>query len=215
LSRRSRRRRARSAVRLVRQSDLPGCSAATVSPFPVVVPPLRLHACRAAGSRCAVPGRAAGQRAPGLVVLYGCGGFGRLDPRLAQQFARARFATMYLDTYALTPPPGRRGFCGVATTPAIRATWRATVLAAARALASRRGVDPQRIGLLGWSDGADLALAVAPTPGAGIDAVVAYSPDVFPQPAAREPGYPPAIELLSTVGDVHSLRRARARFTSP
>jgi dienelactone hydrolase len=117
---------------------------------------------------------------------------------------------MYLDTYALTPPPGRRGFCGVATPPAIRATWRATVLAAARALASRRGVDPQRMGLLGWSDGADLALAVASTPGAGIDAVVAYSPDAFPQLSARGPGYPPAIELLSAVGDVHSLRRARA-----
>jgi dienelactone hydrolase len=160
---------------------------------------------RAAICRDQRPGRESG-----LVVLYGCGGFGGLDYRLATVYAEAGFATMYLDTFALTPPPGRRGFCSVRTSPAVPAAWRTTVLAATRALAAARGVDPHKVGLLGWSLGADLALGVSSVTGAQIAVVVAYSPDVFPASTTRGRAYPPTIALLSGRGDIHSISEARA-----
>jgi dienelactone hydrolase len=147
-------------------------------------------------------------REPALVVLYGCGGFGGLDYRLATDYARAGFATIYVDTFALTPPPGRRGFCSVPTSPQVPALWQTTALAAARTLEAEPGIDSRRVGLLGWSLGADLALGAATAKGAGIAAVVAYSPDGFPRLSAQR--YPPSIVLLSEGGDVHSIRGARA-----
>ena len=149
-------------------------------------------------------------REPALVVLYGCGGFGGLDHRLAQTYPHAGFATLYIDYFALTPPLGRRGFCGRAVTSQIASVWRTTVLAAVGWLGSRGGVDPLRVGLLGWSLGANVALATASSPGGRqLAALVAYSPDAFPAAPTAASRFPPTIVLLSRRGDRPSLRGAR------
>lgn len=148
---------------------------------------------------------------PALIVLYGCGGYGGLDRRLAEEFPRAGYATLYVDYFGLTPPPDRRGFCSPRSiAPRVLAIWQEVVLSAAAALRHARGVDARRVGVLGWSMGADVALSVAAAGSRQLSVVVAYSPATFPPLAARASAFPPTLLLLSARGDVHALRGARA-----
>src|SRR5262249_52884102 len=64
---------------------------------------VRAELCRA--TRDASAGRA-------VVVLHGCGGFSTFDHRLAGALPQKGIATLYVDHFAPTPPPGTRGFCG-------------------------------------------------------------------------------------------------------
>ena len=94
-----------------------------------------------------------------MVVLYGCGGFGALDRGLAEQLPRIGVATLYVDYFWPTPPVAawmvRRG------TRSAFDTWRQEVVAAATAAGRLPGVAPGRIGVVGWSLGAALALVTA------------------------------------------------------
>src|SRR5262249_34498877 len=63
---------------------------------------VRAELCRA--TRDAKAGRA-------VVVLHGCGGFSTFDHRLAGALPQKGIATLYIDFFAPTPPPGRHGFC--------------------------------------------------------------------------------------------------------
>src|SRR5579875_866753 len=56
-------------------------------------------------------GPASGPRA--VVVLHGCGGFDTFDHRLTTELPRDGIATLDVDYFQPTPPPGTRGFCSV------------------------------------------------------------------------------------------------------
>ena len=105
--------------------------------------------------------RASGASSRAVVVLHGCGGFSTFDHRLATELPRLGISTLDVDYFQLTPPPGRKGFCGFhgATDPF--PTWLTVVRDAAAALGRAPGVDPKAVGVVGWSLGGGLALAVA------------------------------------------------------
>jgi len=52
-------------------------------------------------------GPASGPRA--VIVLHGCGGFGTFDHTLAADLPRFGIATLDVDLFARTPPPGDKG----------------------------------------------------------------------------------------------------------
>src|SRR5262249_21346697 len=56
--------------------------------------------------------RANGASSRAVVVLHGCGGFSTFDHRLATELPRLGISTLDVDYFELTPPPGRKGFCG-------------------------------------------------------------------------------------------------------
>jgi dienelactone hydrolase len=125
--------------------------------------------------------RASGASSRAVVVLHGCGGFSTFDHRLATELPRFGISTLDVDYFELTPPPGRKGFCGFhgATDPF--PTWVTVVRDAAAALGRAPGVDPKGIGVVGWSLGGGLALAVASTQGGGhpFHAVAGFSTGGF------------------------------------
>jgi dienelactone hydrolase len=100
-------------------------------------------------------------------VLHGCGGFSTFDHRLAGDLPQEGIATLYIDFFAPTPPPGDRGFCGgpktrrAASHQDVFSRWERVVLDAAAALRHARGINPHRVGVVGWSLGGGLAIATA------------------------------------------------------
>ena len=125
----------------------------------------------------------AGRAAPAVLVLYGCGRFGSLDSSLAHELPGAGIATLYVDYFAQTPPPaGGHGYCGGGGDAGnVWAAWHREVLDGAAALRRTSGIDPHRVGVVGWSLGGGVALdAAASAPAAGhgsrpFDAMVIYS----------------------------------------
>ncbi len=142
---------------------LPGPAAAAARPWPLFdagcrradfaspAGPVRAEACEPLEAQAVHPA---------VVVLYGCGGFGGLDRRLAEQLPRIGVATLYVDYFWPTPPPSRRGWCGGGAR-SVFDTWQKEVVAAASAAGRLPGVAPGRIGVVGWSLGAGLALVTA------------------------------------------------------
>jgi dienelactone hydrolase len=132
-----------------------------------------------------------------VVVLHGCGGFSTFDHRLATELPGYGISTLDVDYFGLTPPSGHKGFCGGfrGTTDPF-STWVTVVRDAAAALARVPGVDPKGVGVVGWSLGGGVALAVASGVG-GADpfhAVAGFSTGSF---GAQEvaPHLPPTILL--------------------
>ena len=81
---------------------------------------------------------------------------------LARDLPNHGVATYYVDYFGLTPEPSRRGFCRAhqAIERSV-ATWQRIVVDAARALKRMAGIDPRRVGAVGWSLGGGLALVTA------------------------------------------------------
>src|SRR5262249_11144409 len=106
--------------------------------------------CRRDGNRAAV------------VILHGCGGFDTLDHRLAAQLPSHGFATVYVASSAPTPPAGSLGFCG-GPRPSFDPfpIWIGEARAAAATLRDTPGIDPRRVGVVGWSLGGGVALGAA------------------------------------------------------
>lgn len=108
---------------------------------------------------CRTPSSA---RLPALIVLHGCGGFGGVDQILARDLPHDGVATYYVDYFGLTPPPSTRGFCGAGgRIDSGFGVWQRIVVDAGKALARTPGIDPARVGVLGWSLGGGLALVAA------------------------------------------------------
>lgn len=106
--------------------------------------------------------RAGGDSPRAVVVLHGCGGFSTFDHRLASELPRFGISTLDVDYFELTPPPGKKGFCGgFHGTSDPFATWVVVVRDAAAALARVPGIEPNAVGVVGWSLGGGVALAVA------------------------------------------------------
>jgi dienelactone hydrolase len=136
----------------------------TLPPFPRISPSCTRADFRSQGgtvrAALCLPGGV--QAAPAVVVLHGCGGFGTLDQVLARDLPASGIATFYVDYFGLTPPPSRKGFCNAHGRVANAfTTWQRIVVDAAAALQREPGVDPRRVGGVGWSLGAGLALVTA------------------------------------------------------
>jgi carboxymethylenebutenolidase len=108
-------------------------------------------------------------RRPAVVLLHGGGGVVPALCRLGEDLARRGYL-------ALVPHYFDQTGTGTATPPVIDAnfvTWMGTVRRAVGYAREMPEVDPDRVGLLGWSLGGSLALEVAAT-GAPVAAVVDY-----------------------------------------
>jgi dienelactone hydrolase len=147
---------------------------------------------------------------PAVLLLHGCGGAydrrGELTPRLREYaglFNREGWHVLVLDSLAVR---GVRELCtqrGAArtVTPALR---RKDALGALQWMAAQPEVDPERLVLLGWSNGASTVLAatnrrirdVAAAP-AVPRAAVAFYPGCE---AELRRGYEPAMPLLMLLG---------------
>lgn len=113
---------------------------------------VRAALCRAAGT----------ERMPAVVVLHGCGGMGGIDGVLARDLPSHGVAAFYVDYFGLTPPPGRSGFCGAGgLLGKAFPIWQRIILDATNALKATPGIDPGRVGAVGWSLGGGLALLTA------------------------------------------------------
>jgi carboxymethylenebutenolidase len=130
-------------------------------------------------------------------VLHGCGGFDTFDHRLAVELPTAGIATMYIDYFDPTPPPGRKGWCNggeSASGKDVFAVWQREVVDAAAHLRAVRGVDASRVALVGWSLGGGVAVATALTDKTRFRALVGFSTGFFGG-SADFAGMPPTLLL--------------------
>jgi len=98
-----------------------------------------------------VPGRG---RLPAIVLMHGCGGAKTPSHRWAGQLVAWGFGALVLDSF------GPRGIAQVCSAPQRLSSPQRTgdAYGALRFLQSQRGIDPDRIGLMGWSHGGSAAL---------------------------------------------------------
>jgi dienelactone hydrolase len=148
-----------------------------------------------------------------VVVLHGCGGFSTFDHRIVTGLPAYGIATLDVDYFAPTPPPGSKGFCDAHSRVAgAFGTWVTVARDAAAKLRAVTGL--QRVGVVGWSLGGAVALVAAP---GTFDAAAAFSTGSFRADpvAARLPptillsgGSTDAIPLAETRPLYDALRRA-------
>jgi dienelactone hydrolase len=173
----------------------------------------RGHMVRAALCR---PAKSA--RLPAVVVLHGCGGFGGIDEVLARDLPSHGVATYYIDYFGLTPQPSKRGFCGSPRIETSFSTWQRIVVDATNALKLMPGIDPGRVGAIGWSLGGGLAL-LAGEYGAGTTPI-RHSPfhalvvlSAFDH-SGQVGALPPTLVLSGGSGDAVPVSDARALYRS-
>ena len=116
---------------------------------------------------------------PAMVLLHPCNGVSAFETGWAQWFVQQGYAALIVDSFG---PRGVRTVCGVGGRP----TLRDRALDAFGALAFLRlqsGIDPKRIGAIGWSHGGGVALVAdnkqlvtATMQGNGFTAVVGLYP---------------------------------------
>jgi dienelactone hydrolase len=153
-------------------------------------------------------GASHGDRA--VVVLHGCGGFSTFDHRLAEELPKVGISTLYVDYFQPTPPPGRRGYCGVWTRPQdLFAVWQRVATDAARSLRPAFA----HVGAVGWSLGAGVALGAAEDVHP-FEAVAAFSALANPSVVAHAGALPPTIFLDGGTRDIVPPRNARALYAA-
>ncbi len=107
--------------------------------------------------------------APALVLLHGCGGpyarRGGLDERMRHYAALLNAQGAHALVLDSLTPRGEKELCTqkVGTRHVTQANRRLDALAALAWLAKRPEADPQRLGLLGWSNGGSTVLAAINT----------------------------------------------------
>jgi dienelactone hydrolase len=142
------------------------------------------------------------------IVLHGCGGFSTFDHRLATGLPAYGISTLYLDYFALTPPPGRRGFCGVWTRPReLFGIWERVVTQAGHMLRAHF----RRVAAVGWSLGAGVAISAAEN-ARPFDAVAAFSALAYPPVLDRAGRLPPTIFLDGGTHDIVPPSNTRALY---
>jgi dienelactone hydrolase len=154
-------------------------------------------------------GPASGGRA--VIVLHGCGGFSTFDHRLTAELPRYGIATLYVDFFDPTPPPGNRGFCDAFSQggPDPFPIWERVAADAAKSLRPRF----RHVGAVGWSLGAGLALSTAEDLHP-FDAVAAFSALAFGPQLARERLLPPTIFLDGGAHDIVPPANAEALYAA-
>ena len=149
--------------------------------------------------------------AAALVLLHGCGGpyerSGRLDQRMRSYAALLNAQGAHALVLDSLTPRGEKELCTqkLGTRQVTQANRRLDALAALAWLARRTGVDPQRLGLLGWSNGGSTVLAAVNTrhpavAAASVNAAfaVAYYPGCE---AELKRGFESRTPLLMLVGE--------------
>lgn len=158
---------------------------------------------------------------PAIVLLHGCGGIRQSHFHWAKTFNRAGFVTLVVDSFR---PRSLIGVCGGGTEAASNAIRVLDAFGALEFLQDHEAIDPNRIGLMGWSHGAISALAAVSNHGVGekfsgaFQAVVAMYPYClanrsFFKPVsimigASDDWTPPSLceDLkIHTYGDVHEV----------
>jgi dienelactone hydrolase len=184
---------------------LAGAAQASERPFPRLAGCVRADFASAGTTvRAARCGPASGPRA--VIVLHGCGGFSTFDHRLATDLPRRGIATLYVDYFGPTPPPGNRGFCDVRPRQAnVFGIWERVAADAALSLRPYYA----KVGAVGWSLGAGVALAAAEDLHV-FDAVAAFSAFASPPIVSRERLLPPSIFLDGGPRDIVPPANARA-----
>jgi dienelactone hydrolase len=149
-----------------------------------------------------------------VVVLHGCGGFSTFDHRLVTTLPDHGIATLDVDYFGPTPPPGRKGFCdaggGIA---GAFGTWVRLTRDAGAALRTTTGLDRQHVGIVGWSLGGGVAIAAAAGSAASrpFGALAGFSTGAFDAgAAARE--LPPTILLSGGSTDAIPLAETRPLY---
>jgi dienelactone hydrolase len=155
-------------------------------------------------------GPASGPRA--VIVLHGCGGFSTFDHTLAADLPRFGIATLDVDLFGRTPPPGNKGFCqgfrgSFVSDPF--PLWERTAADAARSLKSRYA----HVGAVGWSLGAGVAIATAEDLHV-FQAVAAFSAFADPNTLARANRLPPSIFLDGGSHDTVPPENARELYAA-
>ena len=149
--------------------------------------------------------------AAALVLLHGCGGpyerSGRLDQRMRSYAALLNAQGAHALVLDSLTPRGEKELCTqkIGTRQVTQANRRLDALAALAWLARRTGVNPQRLGLLGWSNGGSTVLAAVNTrhpavAAASVNAAfaVAYYPGCE---AELKRGFESRTPLLMLVGE--------------
>ena len=152
-------------------------------------------------------GPASGTRA--VIVLHGCGGFSTFDHSLAADLPRFGLTTLDVDYFGPTPPPGTKGFCDGFRGANPFPVWQRVAADAARTLRPHFA----RVGAVGWSPGAGVALATAESTRA-FDAVAAFSALAFPEELANAGDLPPTIFLDGGRRDIIPPANARAWYAA-
>jgi dienelactone hydrolase len=167
---------------------------------------------RAVRARLCLPGGAsATHRLPGVIVLHGCGGFGALDEIVARELPPHGIATYYVDYFGLTPPPSRKGFCNAGgSIDGAFAIWSRIARDATRSLKTVPGIEPARVGAVGWSLGGGLALSTAEQNPHLFRALVLFSSFAHDLQAAGQ--LPPTLVLSGGSGDAVPVAEARALY---
>ncbi len=154
---------------------------------------------------------AAQPSAPALVLLHGCGGpyerSGRLDERMRSYAALLNAQGAHALVLDSLTPRGEKELCTqkVGARRVTQANRRLDALAALAWLARRTGVDPQRLGLLGWSNGGSTVLAAINTQHPAVAAAgakAAFAVAFYPGcDAELKRGFDTRTPLLMLVGE--------------
>jgi dienelactone hydrolase len=149
--------------------------------------------------------------APAMVLLHGCGGFldrrGQLAERYTEMAARLNALGVHVLITDSLGPRGERELCTqrTGTRRITQAQRRLDALGALVWLAARPGVDRQRLGLLGWSNGGSTVLAATNRRHAQVatasvqpSLAVAFYPGCEAELAR---GYEPSVPLLMLLGE--------------
>jgi dienelactone hydrolase len=175
-------------------------------PFPHVAGCVRADFDGVRAARC---GPSHGQRA--VIVMHGCGGFSTFDHRLAVTLPRYGIATLYVDYFEPTPPPGDKGFCDAFTGGTdVFTTWQRVAAEAAQSL--RRSF--AQVGAVGWSLGAGVAISAAEDGHHPFDAVAAFSSYAAPWTLSQIGKLPPSIFLDGGTHDAVPPENARALYAA-
>ena len=160
----------------------------------------------------------AATNAPAVVLLHGCGGpYGRAG-RLSEHMVEYAKWLNAQGLHALVPdsltPRGERELCTqpTGTRKVTQANRRLDALAAIAWLAQRPEVDPQRIGLMGWSNGGSTVLAALNTRRAAVAPVQpAFAVAFYPGCEAElKRGFETNTRLLMLVGELDDWTPAAA-----
>jgi dienelactone hydrolase len=113
---------------------------------------------------------------PAVILMHGCGGIGKNVPAWAMWLASEGYAALLVDSFSAR---GVRSLCGDSSPlpPTVRA---GDVPGAVAALRSMSAIDPNRIALMGLSNGGSTALAARRDadryPDARLRAIIAFYP---------------------------------------
>jgi dienelactone hydrolase len=143
---------------------------------------------------------------PAVVLLHGCAGPQPNHFRWAHMLNRLGYLTLVVDSFG---PRSIVRRCTQDPTPDAHADRRLDALGAHAYLASRADVDPDRIGLVGWSQGASVALDMIgrrhETARDGFRSAVAFYPYCMPEAEFSRP----ALILIGGADDWSPVDRCR------